>query len=455
MNKKTRFAVGTVVIAVAAGALWIYRNAEASEGPAYRFATISRGNLESTVSATGALSAVTTVQVGTQVSGLVRQIYVDFNDRVKKGQLLARIDPTLQQQAVLDAQAGLVRAEADVQRSKSEYERNKTLFDAKVLTASEFSTAQYNYTVAQSSVKSAQVALDRARKNLSYTEIYAPIDGVVVERNVDVGQTVAASLSAPQLFLIANDLAQMQILASVDESDIGQIHEGQDVRFTVQAYANQNFTGTVRQVRLQSATTENVVNYTVVVAVANPKGTLLPGMTATVEFLTGAADNALIAPNAALRFRPTPEMLAEAGVSPNGGNGSRTAADSAAFTARRDSSRKAREVAGGGQVAGQGAAGGDRGAGAAARGAGGTGGTGGRAAMAQLWYVDSTGKPAVMRVRTGLTDGQNTEVTGQNVRENMQVIIGTTAATTAPATGTTNSPFQQQRRPGGGGPGGF
>src|SRR5688572_25123904 len=356
MTKKTRFAVGAVVVAVAAGALWIYRNAEAQEAPAYRFATVTRGNLESTVSATGALSAVTTVQVGTQVSGQLAQIYVDFNDRVKKGQLLARIDPTLQQQAVLDAQAGLVRAQADLERSRAEYERNKTLFDQKVLTATEFNTAQYNYTVAQASVKSAQVALDRARKNLSYTEIYAPIDGVVVERNVDVGQTVAASLSAPQLFLIANDLSQMQILASVDESDIGQIHDGQDVRFTVQAYPNQNFTGTVRQVRLQSATTENVVNYTVVVSVSNPKGTLLPGMTATVEFLTGSATNALIVPNAALRFRATPEMLAEAGVSANGTPAARTAADSAAFAARRDSVRQARAAGGGaaGQTGGAG-----------------------------------------------------------------------------------------------------
>ena len=439
MTKKSRFAVGAVVGAVAAGGLWMYRNAEASEGPAYRFATVTRGNLESTVSATGALSAVTTVQVGTQVSGLVRQIYVDFNDRVRKGQLLARIDPTLQQQAVLDAQAGLVRAQADLERSKAEYDRNKTLFDAKVLTASEFNTAQYNYTVAQASVKSAQVALDRARKNLSYTEIYAPIDGVVVERNVDVGQTVAASLSAPQLFLIANDLSQMQILASVDESDIGQIHDGQEVRFTVQAYPNQNFTGTVRQVRLQSATTENVVNYTVVVSVANPKGTLLPGMTATVEFLTGSAKDALIVPNAALRFRATPEMMAEAGVSATGTGAPRTAADSAAFAARRDSLRRAREAAGG-SAGGQAGTAGNRGG--ATRPAGSA-----RGSTAQLWYVDATGKPAVMRVRTGLSDGQNTEVMGPNVREGLQVIIGTATTTTTPTT----SPFQQQRR----GPGGF
>jgi HlyD family secretion protein len=450
MTKKTRLAVGAVVVAVAAGGLWIYRNAEAHEPPAYRFATVTRGNLESTVSATGALSAVTTVQVGTQVSGQVSQIYVDFNDRVKKGQLLARIDPTLQQQAVLDAQAGLIRAQADLERSKAEYDRNKVLFDQKVLTATEFNTAQYNYTVAQASVKSAQVALDRARKNLSYTEIHAPIDGVVVERNVDVGQTVAASLSAPQLFLIANNLSQMQILASVDESDIGLIHEGQDVRFTVQAYPSQAFTGKVRQVRLQSATTENVVNYTVVVSVENPRGTLLPGMTATVEFLTGSAENTLMVPNAALRFRATPEMMAEAGVT--GANGApRTAADSAAFAARRDSLRKARAAVGGGAAGGQGGAPNGTGAGAARpRTSGGS-----RPGAAQLWYVNAAGKPAVMRVRTGLSDGQNTQVMGQDVKEGMQVIVGSATASASTPAATTTSPFQQQRRPGPGGPGGF
>jgi HlyD family secretion protein len=455
MTKKTGFVIGAIVIAAGALGLWIYRNAEAHEAPSYRFATVTRGNLESTVSATGALSAVTTVQVGTQVSGQVSQLYADFNDHVKKGQLLARIDPTLQQQAVLDAQAGLIRAQADLERSKSEYDRNKTLYDQKVLTATEFNTAQYNYTVAQASVKSAQVALDRAKKNLSYTEIYAPIDGVVVQRNVDVGQTVAASLSAPQIFLIANDLSQMQILANVDESDIGAIHEGQDARFTVQAYPNQTFTGTVRQVRLQSATTENVVNYTVVVTVENPKGTLLPGMTATVQFLTGSAENALIVPNAALRFRATPEMMAEAGVSATGMAAPRTAAESLAFAARRDSIRKARAAAGGtggGQFGGPGGGG--------APGAGGNGAararsaSTGRSGFAQLWYIGANGKPAVMRVRTGLSDGQNTQVIGPDVKEGMQVIVGTSApATASAATPAATSPFQQQRR--GPGPGGF
>jgi HlyD family secretion protein len=417
---------------------------------------VRRGDLESTVSATGALSAVTTVQVGTQVSGQVAQIYVDFNDRVKKGQLLARIDPTLQQQAVLDAQAGLVRAQADLQRSRDEYERQKTLFEAKVLTATEFNTAQYNYTVAQASVKSAQVALDRARKNLSYTAIHAPIDGVVVERNVDVGQTVAASLSAPQLFLIANDLSQMQILASVDESDIGLIHEGQDVRFTVQAYPNQSFVGTVRQVRLQSTTTENVVNYTVVVSVSNPKGTLLPGMTATVEFLTGTAKNVLIVPNAALRFRATAAMLAEAGVSGTTNGAPRTAADSVAVAARRDSIRRARGDSAGNTMPGAtnrtDGMGANQAQGNTSTRAGGVG-----RSSAQLWYVGSAGKAAVTRVRTGLTDGQNTQVMGPNIHEGMQVIVGT-ATTAAAQTTTATNPFQEQRRGPGGpppGPGGF
>ena len=281
----------------------MYRRAEASEAPAYRFATVTRGDLSSSVSATGALSALTTVQVGTQVSGQIARIYVDFNDQVKKGQLLARIDPTLQEQTVRDAQASLERAQAELQNAQREYDRNKQLYDAKVLTQVEFQTSEYNATVARAGAKSAQVALDRARQNLSYTRIYAPIDGVVVERNVDVGQTVAASLSAPQLFLIANDLSRMQILASVDEGDIGLIKEGQPVRFSVQTYPNETFSGAVKQVRLQSTTQENVVNYTVVVEVTNRDNKLLPGMTATVDFQTGAAEDVLLVPNAALRIR--------------------------------------------------------------------------------------------------------------------------------------------------------
>src|SRR5436305_14107341 len=317
--KKSRIAAAAAVVVLAASGVTVYRRADASQGPAYRFASITRGNLEATVSATGSLSAVKTVQVGTQVSGQIAAIYADFNQKVKKGQLLARIDPTLQQQAVQDAQAGVERVQSQYTMAQQEYDREKTLFDSKVITASEFNTAQSNYEVAKANMKSAQIALDKARQNLAYTNIYAPIDGVIVERTVDVGQTVAASLSAPELFLIANDLSEMQILAKVDESDIGSIAVGQTVSFTGQASPNRSFTGTVQQVRLQSTTQDNVVNYTTVISVSNVDGKLLPGMTATVQFLTGSAKNALLVPNAALRFRATPEMMAEVGMKARSG----------------------------------------------------------------------------------------------------------------------------------------
>ena len=433
--KKKQIATAAVGLSLIAGGAWFYRHAEAKEAPAYRFAAVERGSLQSSVSATGALSAVRTVQVGTQVSGQVSGIYVDFNDRVRKGQLLARIDPTLQQQAVQDAQAGLERAQAQLALAQAEYSRNKQLFDAKIVTASEYGAVESNFAVQQANVKSARIALERAQKNLGYTSIYAPSDGVIIERNVDVGQTVAASLSAPQLFLIANDLSQMQILASVSESDIGAINEGQQVKFTVQPYPNQTFTGTVRQVRLQSTTQDNVVNYTAVVGVGNPDGKLLPGMTATVQFLTASANDVLTVPNAALRYRPTAEEIAEAA-----GSGARVAgSDSTARTrtAGDSAQRRARRAAASGSTSG---------ARSGAR----------SASIGTLWTVDAHGKLAAVRVRTGLSDGSKTEVQGRDLKAGTQVIVGTSSGTqSATQSSQSTSPFQPQgggmrRGPGGG-----
>ncbi|HYH06822.1 MAG TPA: efflux RND transporter periplasmic adaptor subunit [Thermoanaerobaculia bacterium] len=301
MKKKSVVAVVLIVV-VAIVAVLVHRNAVAKEAPAYRFATVERGDVAESVSATGTLSAVTTVAVGTQVSGQVADVLVDFNDTVKKGQLLARIDPKLQEQGVTDAQANLAKARAQLLQAQRDNNRTSELMDAGLVARSEFETTDSSLDVARANVTSAQVALERARQNLEYTNIYAPIDGVVVERNVDRGQTVAASLSAPQLFLIAEDLTNMQILASVGEGDIASIKEGQKSEFTVQALTRQKFEGIVKQVRLQSKTNENVVNYTVVVSVENPKKQLLPGMTARVEFLTDAAEGVLKVSNAALRF---------------------------------------------------------------------------------------------------------------------------------------------------------
>ncbi len=399
----TRSRILTVVSVLAAlvAAFWLYQRNASGETPPYRLVSVERADLEAAVSATGSLSAVTTVQVGTQVSGQIEAIFVDFNDRVKKGQLIARIDPTLQRQTVRDAQAGLERNHAELEQAQREFDRNRQLFDRKVLTEIEFNNAKYALAVARANVKSAQVTLDRARQNLAYTEIYAPIDGIVVERNVNVGQTVAASLNTPQLFLIANDLAQMQILASVDESDIGMIRQQQPVRFTVQAYPNDTFSGTVQQVRLQSTTQENVVNYTVVVAVQNRQGKLLPGMTATVEFITGSAQDVLVVPNAALRFRPTQEMFAalraSGAAAQRGGSQPREA-------------RERRRPADG----------------------------------AMLWTYGEDGQLGRVRVRTGLSDGQRTQVEGDGVREGLRVIVGVTQSAQA----TSSSPFQSPMQPG-------
>jgi HlyD family secretion protein len=444
MNKK-RIAAAAAVVVLAAGGVTVYRRADAKQAPAYRFAAVTRGNLESTVSATGALSAVKTVQVGTQVSGQIAAIYADFNQKVKKGQLLARIDPTLQQQAVQDAQAGVERVQSQYTMSKSEYDREKTLFDSKVITASEFNTAQSNYEVAKANLKSAQIALDKARQNLAYTNIYAPIDGVIVERTVDVGQTVAASLSAPELFLIANDLSEMQILAKVDESDIGSIAVGQPVTFTVQAYPNRSFTGTVQQVRLQSTTQDNVVNYTTVISVANLDGKLLPGMTATVQFLTGSAKNVLLVPNAALRFRATPEMMAQVGMGQRRTTGDSTRGAGASTSVAGGSNA---QRSGGGYSAGT-AAGAARGAGAP---------NGARTNAGMLWYVDKAGKLAVARVKTGLSDGQTTEITPRDstvVTAGLQVITGSNSTSTSSTTTSGSANPLQPQAGGRRGPGGF
>ncbi|MEJ0037556.1 MAG: efflux RND transporter periplasmic adaptor subunit [Gammaproteobacteria bacterium] len=466
MSKKTViFAV--IAIAIAAGGFWVWKKSTANAAPTYRFATIEKGDLEAAVSATGTLSAVTTVQVGTQVSGKVVEILVDFNDHVKKGQLIARIDPTLSEQTVRDAAAGLERSQADLEQKRLEFQRNEQLFQRKVLTEIEFNNAKYALAIASASVKSAQVTLDRAKQNLSYTQIYAPIDGIVVERTVELGQTVVASMTTPQIFLIANDLSQMQILASVDESDIGAIVDGQNVRFSVQAYPNEHFEGQVKQVRLQSKTTENVVNYTVVVRVANTSGKLKPGMTATLDFLTGTASDALLVPNSALRFRPTDEMRAQmikrfqeqrqangAGAAGGGAAPEFSAGGGSLPQGAGNGAAAANGAGNGGGFAGGQAPGGGQGAGQfAGRAAGGNaaanGAAGARARGGQpppmLWYLDEKGQLATARVHAGLTDGQRTVVESPRIKAGMQVIVAVNTPATTP---NAANPF-------GGAPGGF
>jgi HlyD family secretion protein len=424
MNRKKSLIVIVLIALVASVAILFYRDAFARETTSYRFVNVERGDIKSTVSATGKLSAVKTVSVGTQVSGQVSDLLVDFNDRVKKGQLLARIDPTLALQAVTDAQANVERVQAQLLESSRQYARNRELASSGLIARSEVESTQSSYAVSQATLKSARVALQRAQQNLSYTNIYAPIDGVVVERNVDQGQTVAASLSAPQLFMIANDLSQMQILADVSESDIAKIKEGQQVSFSVQALPGQTFKGTVQQVRLQSTTQENVVNYTVVVSVPNTEKKLLPGMTARVEFLTQNRPDVLKVASAALRFRPTDEQLAAL-------KAERTAQQATTSSAASQPRTRTR-----------------------------TANANGNGGFGSLYYLDEAGKLKVARVVTGISDGTSTEIQSNSIKAGMRVIAGTTtAAQTASAKTTTSSPFQsgsqsggqQQRRA----PGGF
>lgn len=412
---------GLVLLVAVLLALTMRKN---NENERYRFVEIERGDIEYKVSSTGKLEAITTVQVGTQISGRVVALYADFNDPVKKGQIIARIDTTLLAQDVRSAEATLERRRAEVNLHKQELERSRKLAEQDLVAESEAEVAESNLAVSKADLISAQASLEGAKQNLAYATIRAPIDGVVVERTVDVGQTVAASLSSPQLFLIAEDLSKMRILVSVDESDIGAIQEGQPARFTVQAFPALTFTGIVRQVRLQSTTEENVVNYTVVVDVDNSDLKLLPGMTATVDFVIQKAEDVLKVSNAAVRFRPTEEMLAQ-------------------IRGRRGDSAQAGGNGGGSRSAGGQSAGGARNG---APGGGQSAGSGMRRAgsdsTAALWFLDDRGRLRIERVHTGLTDGQFTEIRGSSIQEGMEVIAGSTGTEEEGG----RNPFQAQRQ---------
>jgi len=446
-----RWVIIAVVLAVAGGAAAYVTTRGDGGGPSYRLVTVERGKIDSVVSATGTLSAVTTVQVGTQVSGLIDTLYVDFNDRVEKGQVIARLDTTLLESNLRDAEASLERSRAEYRQAERDLERITALYEQGISPVADFNKAQYTYDVGKASVKGAEASLERARRNLAYATITAPVSGIVVERAVDVGQTVAASMSTPKLFTIANDLSEMQILAPVDESDIGQIKEGQSVRFTVKTYPERTFTGTVRQVRLQSTIEQNIVNYTVVIAVKNPDGKLLPGMTATVEFIVASVEDTLKVPNAALRFRPPDTLLAEARERLQQELAARREAmggPGAGGAERPDGGGGQPGTGGPGHGGAPGGPGGMRGGMAGGMGGGpmaGNGANGGRPQPSMLYYLKD-GKLSLMPVRPGITDGQFTEVRGPFVEEGMQVIAGMTAAAQSAATNPFQ-PTQQSGRP--------
>ena len=312
-----------VLVAIGGAAAAYYMKRGAPE-PTVSTAQISRGDIVETVGATGTLQAVETVDVGTQVSGIVLELMADFNDIVKKGQVIARLDPSLIETAIERSEANVTRSRADLDRLKVQladaerkHEQAKKLWEKQLIPRDQLDTAELNVKQLVSQIKSSEAGLTQAvadlntqKVNLGHTIIKAPIDGIVISRNVDQGQTVASSMNAPVLYQLAEDLTQMQVLASIDESEIGKVRPGQVVSFRVDAYPTENFQGTVNQVRLMPTTVQNVVTYTTVIDVPNDQYKLKPGMTATVNIEIARREDVLRAPAAALRFRPTNDMFA-------------------------------------------------------------------------------------------------------------------------------------------------
>ena len=392
--------LGVVLVALG-GWYFLARDSGPAEGggPRYEFTKVERATIQNMVSATGTLAARDLVEVGTQVSGTLQDVLVDFNDQVEEGQLIALIDPAVLDAQVKSERATLMRMEAQRDLARSDLERFQSVHDEGFLSENELIRYRTALKTAEANVLSAEAGLDRALRSRGYAEIRAPISGIVIDRTVEPGQTVAASLSAPRLFTIANDLSKMEILANVDESDIGQIALGQEVRFTVAAYLDDTFNGEVVEIRLAPSVIQNVVNYTVVVSAENPDGKLLPGMTATLDFILAEVEDALSVPVAALNLRPNETMMA-------------------VLQERREQRRAQREN--GGQNGQPGPAP----DGARGPGGGRPGGFPGREGMGMLWFLED-GKLNVLPVRKGVSDGSRTEVIPlreEAIEEGLEVI---------------------------------
>ena len=394
--KKKLLIIGTVIIA----AVVIYSVFIKSDSPTekFTFAQVKRGNITTTITSTGTLEAVSTVDVGTQISGRIAKIFVDYNSKVSKGQLLAIIDTTTLALQVRNAKASLLKAQAQYELAKAQYATNLKLYQKGFLADLDFVTSKSTLESDSADVQSAKSALQQAKTNLGYAFIYAPISGIIINKNVMEGNTVAASLQAPVLFSIAEDLSKMQILASVDESDIGQIKVGQSSDFTVEAYPDKKFFGTVVQIRLNSQVVSNVVEYTVVINADNKENLLLPGMTATVDFHIAQRNNVLLIPNQALGFQPDQKMLTQYKIAAR--KYSRNSADSALFhsasPAVRDSIKKHFS----------------------------------NLNIGRVWSLDNNGNLKQDYVVLGISDGKNTEIIrSRDLKEGINVIIGTVSST--------------------------
>lgn len=422
MNKRT-IGIGLLGVALlAGGAVW-YQRANQAPAIAYTTATADRGRLQSKVTATGAISALVTVQVGSQVSGRLSQVLVDFNSSVKKGQVIARLEPQLFEAELARARANQVSAESSLTRARIEaaqtaraLDRARQLFERQLIARADLDTAQAAADSARASVSAAHAGVaqasaqvNQARLNLAYTTIVSPIDGTVIKRAVDVGQTVAASMQAPVLFEIAQDLRKEQVNAKISEADVGKLKPGMPAEFTVAAFPTERFKGKVRQVRNAATTEQNVVTYDAVIDVANPELKLKPGMTANVTFIYADRPDALRVPNAALRFTPPAEALAERRGGRNGGEGpgrranAQGAENAPAAADDGEAPRVRRERLS-------------------------------DPTRRRAWVLKD-GKPVPVRVTIGISDGSFTEVVAGELKEGDAVITDVAGGTPAGAPG--------------------
>jgi HlyD family secretion protein len=319
--KGKRILISGGLLAVVVVTLLTVHSCKKSKTYTFETSKVSKGSIVNTVTATGTLEAITSVIVGTQVSGIVEKLYVDFNSQVKKGQILAELDKTALRSSVEQSQATLDNAKAEMEYQASNFERSKALYEKNLIAQADYDQARYNHEKSKATLKNSQAQYDKALVQLRYATIYSPIDGVVMNRAVDEGQTVAASFNTPEIFTIAQDLTQMQVEADIDESDIGMVREGQRVEFDVDAFQEEKFTGTVEQIRLSPVTTSSVVTYTVVINAPNPDQKLLPGMTANIVIYVEEISDVLTLPYKAVKFNPEADYLAKQGITMTPGGG--------------------------------------------------------------------------------------------------------------------------------------
>jgi len=424
MRVFTKIAVWIVLLSAVGLGVYQYRRWEKradDQRAKFETSAVDRGPIVAKVTASGTLSALVTVQVGSQVSGRIREILVDYNAAVKKGQVIARLDPQLLTATLEQARANYNAARADLQKASAQARdaerqltRQRSLNERKLTAQADYDTALANSEVAEAQVAAAQgrveqmrAALHQAQVNLDYATITSPIDGVVISRSVDVGQTVAASLQTPTLFVIAEDLRKMQVDTSVAEADVGKLKPGMTALFTVDAYPTERFEGSVRQIRNSPTTVQNVVTYDAVIDVENPQLMLRPGMTANVTFVYADRPDALRAANAALRFKPTPELLSQGGARDAAGGATKPGTPSLTNTRPRSKRDEAND-------------------------------------RRTLWVLRDQ-KPTPVSIKTGITDGTHTEILEGELNEGDQIITDVAGAA------TTSSPGA----PGGRNPSGF